>query len=554
MIGGAHAQPTEIDPQVSDLPASLRFGAAQNWARRETSAPWGAAAKAIITIEATSAPELKGPVRFREVIFSGANSAEIEKMAAILRPRQGEWITQERLASLLALLNHAQTEAGRPLRIAHLPAQSFENGVFTVAVSEQSVARIEIRGANTQQSALLAALAQSSLGALTPANLWRLADAAVIELQQDVTLRVSPAGGAGVGATVEIIVDPAQWAFEFVLNNHAPIFVSRESISAELVGENIFRVGDELVLEGSATVDFQQSQFYRLGYETPLFDDRLTVSFGAGRFRLKPGVAFLRDIGFSLKSDFARAGIKAPLYRTDHYDLALNAGLTRRDIRRTIGVSVAENTIWNWELGASLDTLDRFGGDTEMALTVRHAIDIFDATPKTAATSLRTGVGPGETAWSIDMEHKRDFLLDTDFTLKIFRQTASGPLIGPDQCEYGGGPFGRGYDPIELAGDACMLIAGIIETPTDFLRFGEVDIMLYAAVDHGAVRIKGAIDPNAPGGQALSVSRQSIAFGCEFGWKGRVETSFEVGMPLQSSTIDGFGRSPRFLLSVRSNL
>ena len=472
----AMAQRTGGGSHSDLIPFSLRSGAVEGWTQRGlAAADQTAYGDWRIKVEQPTIPEINTYARIKAVSIEGANTAEADRLQWIANARLGDLITYRNLVELLSELNAIQKERGEPFRAVYIPSQQFDDGELKIAVSSGRLTQLNIHGANPRQRADLHALARESLAVITEASLQQFADSAVEATGRSLTLIVSPAALSNGDVQIDLVLDARRSEIEFGFNNYAPIFVSRESINAELVVLNLLHAGDEITFAGSASVDLEQLRFYRFAYETPLFTNSARLALSAGRFELNPKIEFLQDIGFQLTSNFFASNLAIPLYQSQTFDIELTGEMRRRDVTRWINNRSARNVIWNAGFGGEIDINDERWGETNLFIRFQRTLDIFDATPQGSTTTLRKGLGPGENSWRINFKHVRTALPETELTIRFVRQSASGPLIGPEQCEYGGGPFGRGYDPTELAGDACFLVTAKLETHSGLFPTGQLD-------------------------------------------------------------------------------
>jgi hemolysin activation/secretion protein len=201
--------------------------------------------------------------------------------------------------------------------------------------------------------------------------------------------------------------------------------------------------------------------------------------------------------------------------------------------------------------GVDYDTTDRWGGLLQATGSLRVGLDVFDATQSNDPKSSRLGASGEFIRLEGTVSRLQSFRSYLHLFTEIDAQIADGALLVSEQCGYGGGSIGRGFDPFEIAGDHCL--KGLAEIRYD-LPLGDWSMarildaaQVYGLADFGVVLKSGDLIA----GEKRSEAAASLGIGTRVKALDYLSGYVEVAAPLGKGVeLEKNSRDPRIFFGV----
>lgn len=291
----------------------------------------------------------------------------------------------------------------------------------------------------------------------------------------------------------------------------------------------------------------RELQYLSARSEWVLNSEGLTLGLGVEWDSGKPGVAALEAIQFESRSLSFSGDLRWPVIRSREQNLDVTATIFSRDsISNALGARLNEDRLRGVRLGLSYELLDRWDGITETSLTFSQGFDGLGSTGNGNPLASRAN---GRVDFSkLEARLARNQPLAHGFSVygQAEGQLAGTPLLAAEECTYGGGNYGRAFDPSALAGDHCLKLSG--ELRYDASLFDDVlsQSQVFGFVDFGQV---WRIAPGA--GVSASESASSAGAGLRVAWDENVFGNVEVSRRLHGDIGRGdwqvyFGLASRY--------
>ena len=274
-------------------------------------------------------------------------------------------------------------------------------------------------------------------------------------------------------------------------NNRASRAVGREQFYGRLAVNNLITGADSFRLMTVQSFTLDELSYFAAGYSTIVNSEGLALDFAATRSVAAPGVPLLRNLGFETMGWTAGVGLSYPLVLQRDRQLSVSTRFTWKEFQSAFGVTPNTlDTLWVSEIGAFGKFKDQWDGSNAAGVTLVRGWDVFDATQVGSPFASRQGAGAEFLAVVANFSRTQKMTDDVSLSVSVRGQAANNPLLSAEQCGFGGGGFGRGYDPFEIAGDSCVV--GLVELSASpaFLQKGKLKVRPFVSFDAGAVRQK----------------------------------------------------------------
>ncbi|KUF08658.1 ShlB/FhaC/HecB family hemolysin secretion/activation protein [Pseudoponticoccus marisrubri] len=274
------------------------------------------------------------------------------------------------------------------------------------------------------------------------------------------------------------------------------------------------------------------------------------ISLG-GRFSTsEPGIDALTAIDLSSEARTWFLGVDHPFIRSRNRNLIGYATFEGRDSETdSIGGLLTQDSIRSLRFGFNYDTALESGAILVAMVEASLGISGLGANGNSDPLNSRADgrVDYRKLTFDLSYRHPLNGLLGDDapwtFAVATTGQLTGQPLLASEECSFGGGQFGRGFDPSTISGDQCLGLDLELSRSVD--AGAALDsLQVYGFADYGAVR---NLDSGAPSGWA---NVASAGFGADFGFSDALSGSLEVGVPLRNSTTLDLDRTPRATFSV----
>lgn len=454
---------------------------------------------------------------------------------ARLRPLYERFLGQEiTLATVFAIANEITrmyAEDGYALSIGFVPAQEIEDGTVRIAVAEGYVDEIDIRATGNVPQARLAYYAEKIRASrpLRTEVLERYLLLANDMFGLDVR-GTFERGDTGTGAT-RLVLDAKQRGLDInaSYNNRGSDALGPWRLGMGADVNSALGRGSQFSYNRITSQEPGELVYQAYGFSMPVRGEGSVLSLDLIKTDSEPGTDILKTLEFASDGTTARLGLTTPFIRTRQKNFTSTVSFEMKDLESDVlGVPNSKDELRVLRLGGSYDFIDARSNLTQIGLTFSKGLDILDATPEDSPTKSRENGVPDFTSIAVDLYRLQRLGSRWSLATSLSAQQAIDPLLSSEQCGYGGGRYGRGYDNFELSGDGCF--KGSFELQMRLKSRGDkIDGMqLYGFYDIGKVWQEGDILP----GELKDETAASAGAGLRMSLAGRVTASVEYAKPL----------------------
>jgi hemolysin activation/secretion protein len=310
---------------------------------------------------------------------------------------------------------------------------------------------------------------------------------------------------------------------------------------------NLLGQGEALSLRGFVSSDTRELRYGSVTASWPLNGNgtRLVVegTYSEGR----PGLWLLRLLDFASNGETVRIGVEHPLIRSRAENLQLDFYVAGQWLNSNI--SIYPNTrdrIYSLSAGGTYWRTDD-EGMTTVAAHLTQGLNVFDATTTSSLLRSRAAGSGVNTSLNLSAARLQELGYGFEGALSASGQLTSGPLLVSQECGYGGGVFGRGFDDSEMVGDVCALGSAELRYNTDLCR----DLMLemlqfYSFADMGFVDSRGNLLP----GELRSETAYSVGVGFRWRLNENLSGWLEYAQPVSHDVVQLGNRHGRLFVSL----
>lgn len=336
----------------------------------------------------------------------------------------------------------------------------------------------------------------------------------------------SPANPGATTLTVEMDHDPYQFAGQ--IDNRGSDGRGPWQYLSNVQINDALGFGERFGLTYAGAFQTKELQYIAASLDIPLTAEGLTSFIRASYSNGDPGIASLRQLGYTGESVSFETGLSYPVIRSRDENLIFSGSFFLNDSRGETDTStISRDRLRGIRLSADYDRADEFGGISQIGFTFSQGIEGLGSTETGDAFASRNNGRPDFTSVQLNLSRIQD--LGAGFSLlgNATGAYAFTPLLASEQCSYGGRTIGRGFDPSELTGDHCL--GALLEVRYDLSNLPEPvsSAQLYGFADAGAVF---RIDPAA--GEDSRESGSSAGFGVRTGWSETVNLDASLAKPL----------------------
>jgi hemolysin activation/secretion protein len=537
-VPSACAQPTSVEPgtiqkELAPKPAPKTRGGISIPAPMMQAAPKGAA-ETHLTLNRL---DIVGATVFTQ--------SKIESFGAALI---GKDVSLAGIFAVAEVITKAYSDAGYPLSLAYVPAQQIKDGRVRIQVVEGYVDEVEIAGDAGKSNAMLVAYGEK-IKAVRP--LTKVALERYLLLANDLPgLSVRgfiDRGPTGLGA-VKLILSASRKATGASMgyNNRGS-----RALGPHRTILNLAEFGNATGLESARFALVQSLQSgeltYLYGRADTLINNEGTVLGLTGTFsHSKPGTPALKALNFKTRGWTTTADLSHPIIRSRSLNFDLTGSFDVRDLRSDFGaIAQSHDKLRVARLDASTYFFDAAGGVTHTDVLFSQGLNVLGATRASDPLKSRPDGSAEFTSVSAELVHTHALARGFDATLSLNAQMASRALLASEECGYGGGAYGRGFDNYEISGENCL--TGSIEISHALaLKSRVLSLTPYGFYDAGLVRQRGPLLP----GDKRQESGASVGGGVRFGLARYLKGSVEYAKPLSRDVALEGNRKARIFISI----
>ncbi len=489
-------------------------------------------------------------IRFtlNDLVVQGASVYPPESLRPLFADRLGKETTLQAVYEIAAEIEKRYRNDGYILAQVFPPAQRVAGGVVRLQVLEGFIDKVEIEGNAGDYEPIIAGYAQRILQSrpLNNAVLERylllandlpglIAKAVLIpsfdtEGASDIILQLkaSPAGGSAS------------------IDNRGTKFVGPYQASIGRTFYSPFGYSGKLDVRGINSL-FQETELHYLqaGYQMPVGDGATLAASITGN-KAAPG-ATLKSSDVKSRSESVTLRYTYPWIRARRKNVSLRATFTYRDnITNLRGARLTEDRVRSLKLGASGDYADSFKGITLIDASMTHGLEVFGTRETAAPLTSRPRARNDFLKFNLDVARLQRLNKSTRLLLAMTGQRAVHRLLASEQFGYGGGNFGRAFDPSELSGDDGVAfkveLQYTLPEKLDYLRY----LQYYAFYDWGHVR-----RPREPN-QNTRDSAASVGLGARMNFTDTLSGGLEIAQPVigRVNARDEAGEDPRLFVRL----
>lgn len=454
-------------------------------------------------------------VVIRGIRFTGAKAPAPVAVAA--RRFLGQRADGPTLSKLAAALSDAYGDSRVALYSIAIPAQTFDKGVVTVALTEGRIARAQVVSADPLAHAQL----KGRMGPLmTPGPLPRDRFERQFTLMRAVPgLTVHPdfADPEGTGALV-LTVTPKQKKRRITggFNNRGPSLLGdgQFDVRAEFYGVGVD--GDQATLAASAASNLQRYRFASAGYLAPVGSSGLTASGSAAYLETRPRRTGIPG-GIKGTAKQANAALSYPLVRDFHRSVDVSLGIDGvNSDNAAFGRVIADERSRAARVSISAaEARERRSGSASIAFS--QGLDLLGA--RVDAPLAQTGFIKANVAVAASQAIGKRAAV----RLSGSAQWTNDRLPAAERFAVGGEALGRAFDTALLTGDrGGGAVAELAYRPLASGRFAASELYGFADAAQVTVLERGPL----PG---VQYSLGSAGVGVRARYRDKAELGLEAG-------------------------
>lgn len=452
-----------------------------------------------------------------------------EQLADLFRPHLGKEITFDQFYGISRAIQARYRKDGYILSFSYVPPQTVDGGVFTIAVVEGFVERVEV-------SDIDGPLKRTLEQHLAPISLSRPLNVRVLERYLLLANDLAGLKVVGVlrpsrktrGATVLVAkVRRKPFSGGATLDNRSSEFTGPWSATANVTANSAFGAGERLNLNVTQTSRISEKSSAAASYQQPIGSDGLRFELAANYSRSEPGFT-LAEFEVETTSYEFSADLSYPVIRSRAQSLSVSGGMVYRNAAVDL-LDAPFNRDRLRLLRAKLNYSKSgfLGGSSRVVLSATQALAILNASDPAEETTSRADAHPYFTKANLDIVHQLALYRGLGLRLSVTGQYARAPTPASEEFSLGGDGFGRAYNSGELTGEdgigAAAELSYNIQSKIDYVDY----IQPYGFYDFGKTW-----DKSSNASQGLKQSLSSVGIGLRMGFLKGLTARLEYNYPL----------------------
>lgn len=205
------------------------------------------------------------------------------------------------------------------------------------------------------------------------------------------------------------------------------------------------------------TLGKNEMVYYGLDAALPIGIDGLELNVSLARVDAEPGLKILRLLEFATDSWSYSAGIRKPLIRSRSRNWQAWVNFDAKDSEgNMLGQTTSREKLRSIRIGSLYDWVGKTGASTSIEGQISHGISVFGGS-KQGDPLVSASSDFNYTAAKINASRAQPLPRGLEIAMTLTAQYAFDPLVGSEQCGYGGGVFGSAFDSYEVSGDHCLM-------------------------------------------------------------------------------------------------
>ena len=300
----------------------------------------------------------------------------------------------------------------------------------------------------------------------------------------------------------------------------------------------------------SAAIPMKEMRYAGLKYQRPVWGAHgLNLELDASIGRTFPG-ATLKDLDVKGLSHSLKAGLSYSPIRQRSQTLELKASFEARQSQTDFaGDELYDDRLRIVSLGATYNNADSYDGMNAFELTYSKGLDILGIREAGSDNLSRSEGRPDFHKLYVSAGRLQSLPYQFEFLTAIQGQYAFDPLLSSEEFGFGGGQFGRGYDPSEITGDKGLSASFELRRN---MHLGNPNFAYqgYGFFDIGKV---WNIAPNAADKISAASTGLGLRIGTSYGWSGDINLAFPLTKKPDNAPKYTNGQSPRLLFSIQKS-
>lgn len=490
----------------------------------------------------------------KTIQINGMTAYPLSSIEPIYAADIGQKISVKRLFEIMNAVQKKYLDDGYGLSRVTMPNQDVNNGNVSLEVIEGYAAEVSLDGDFPKSPVLDDA--QKQIAAMRPLNTKKL-EKLLLTLNDLPGLNVSAVLAALKEQTtpggVRLILkqNPEKSFAAFLsMNNHG----SRYSGPIQLVGStrksSVITPYDEISATLSAAIPLSEMRYAGLKYQRPVWGAHgVNLELEASIGRTNPGDS-LKALDVKGQSQSYKMGLSYSPIRERSQTLELQTGFEVRQSQTDFaGSQLYDDRLRIISFGASYNNADSYDGLNAFELTYSQGLDILGVREAGSADLSRSEGRPDFHKIYVSAGRLQPLPYKFEFLTALQGQYSFDPLLSSEEFGFGGGQFGRGYDPSEITGDKGVSASFELRRNM-FIGNPNFAYQGYGFFDIGKV---WNIDPNAADKISAASTGLGLRVGTSYGWSGDINLAVPLTKKPDNAPKYTNGQSPRILFSVQKS-
>lgn len=310
-----------------------------------------------------------------------------------------------------------------------------------------------------------------------------------------------------------IVLEESKVTGSVLVNNRGTRYVGPYQGVATLTLDNVFGRYESTEIRAVGTQDTEELRFLALTHTELLSTEGTTVSLTGSFARTEPGSTLKSSRVKGTSTSFG-AFVSYPAIRTRSLNLSLVGALQYRNSRtKVLGVEDSHDRLRMASIGGTLDFVDGLRGINLIGLQATQGLNILGARKGGSANLTRSDGRSDFTKFTANISREQPLASGVSLFAAASGQYALSQLLASEEYGFGGGSFGRGYDPFEISGDH----GASFKLEIQYGAASETELVesyqLFASWDLGTVwRIDKDRDPRDSAASVAIGARANLAF------------------------------------------
>ena len=417
----------------------------------------------IPAVPQSDTPSGAGKINFvlKSIIVEGVHVYTQKNLQSSWQNDLDKQVSLQRVYEIADAITRRYRDDGYILSRAYVPAQEISAGIVHINVVEGYIADVQYKGVERQR---LLDDARQKLTSYHPLNVRDLERQMLLlddlegynfhAVLQPLTAVKNDQDQDG-GVTLAIIADkdsPVHGTAS--LDNAGSRYVGPWIANTDFSFTNLpFLPFQRTDLSLATSVPVDELKLIGIHHAIPLTSDGLSMTLDGGYSLGRPGYV-LKPLDLETRTLTMGAGFDYAVIRQRQENLYLHGGFDVRNSLTDIeNNSLTKDKIRALRIGVRYDQIDHWAGYNQMAITASRGLNVLGASSKGDTDLSRSGGRPDFS--KVEASVYRTQYLGKKWSLfgGAQGQISRDSLLSSEEFGYGGGNFGRAFDPSEILGD-----------------------------------------------------------------------------------------------------